>query len=143
MRQDVVDLARSWIGTPYLHQGARRGVGTDCLGLLLGVWRELYGNLPFKVPPYGIGWDAPDQSERLWGAACTYLEPKDLGDGSVGDVLLFRMRQAGPARHLGIDTGEGTFVHAYSRHAVLESGLSTPWARRIVARFTFPDLAKD
>ena len=37
----VVELARSWIGTPYVHQASVRGVGCDCLGLLRGVWREL------------------------------------------------------------------------------------------------------
>jgi 2-methylisocitrate lyase-like PEP mutase family enzyme len=27
----AVDLARSWIGTPYRHQGCLRGAGADCL----------------------------------------------------------------------------------------------------------------
>ena len=36
---DVMRSARSWLGTPYRHQGARKGVGCDCLGLVRGVWR--------------------------------------------------------------------------------------------------------
>ena len=41
--ETVVRAARGWIGTPYHHQASVKGVGTDCLGLVRGVWRELYG----------------------------------------------------------------------------------------------------
>ena len=34
--------------------------------------------------------------------------------------------------------GTETFIHAYTGHGVVESPLSAPWARRIVARFAFP-----
>ncbi len=34
---EIVALARAWIGTPYRHQASCRGAGTDCLGLLRGV----------------------------------------------------------------------------------------------------------
>ena len=56
-------------------------------------------------------------------------------------MLLFRLRTGGIAKHLGIaaETGAApTFIHAYSGHAVVESPLSEPWARRIVARFGYP-----
>ncbi|MEQ9675505.1 MAG: peptidase, partial [Roseovarius indicus] len=33
---------------------------------------------------------------------------------------------------------EASFIHAYSGHGVVESPLSAPWRRRIVARFAFP-----
>ena len=42
-RKEALGIAYSWIGTPYRHQASRKGVGCDCLGLVLGVWRELYG----------------------------------------------------------------------------------------------------
>ncbi len=34
---DVVRTARTWLGTPYHHQGRLKGVGVDCAGLLIGV----------------------------------------------------------------------------------------------------------
>ena len=40
-RDAIVAAARAWIGTPYRHQAALRGVGCDCLGLLRGVWRDV------------------------------------------------------------------------------------------------------
>src|SRR3989338_4143365 len=51
-RQAIVAAARSWIGTPYRHQASLKGAGCDCLGLVRGVWRELYGDEPEAPPPY-------------------------------------------------------------------------------------------
>ena len=40
-RQDVVTAAREWIDTPFHHQARLKGVGVDCVGLVIGVAREL------------------------------------------------------------------------------------------------------
>ena len=39
----VIAAARGWLGTPYHDQASVKGVGCDCLGLVRGVWRDLYG----------------------------------------------------------------------------------------------------
>lgn len=138
----VVQLARSWIGTPYRHQGCVRGAGADCLGLLRGIWRDLCGAEPEAVPAYTADWAEPGGQEALWQAAGRWLVPCRAGSDSPGDVLLFRMRDDCIAKHLGItaEVGESaSFIHAYCGHGVVESPLSQPWARRIVARFTFPE----
>ena len=138
----AVAVARSWIGTPYRHQGCVKGAGADCLGLLRGVWRELCGAEPEAVPPYTADWAEPNGEEALWDAARRWLVPCGAGTDRLGDVLLFRMRDDAIAKHLGIAAEVGdapSFIHAYSGHGVVESPLSEPWARRIVARFTFPE----
>lgn len=140
--EKAVKEARDWIGTPYLHQSSVKGVGTDCLGLLRGVWRHLYGTEPEAIPHYTADWSEPQGDELLWKAALRHLRPKLLGHVANGDVLLFRMRHGGVAKHLGLQSLCGTaprFIHAFGDHAVLESPLSVPWRRRIVARFEFPD----
>ncbi|MBD3679601.1 MAG: C40 family peptidase [Rhodobacteraceae bacterium] len=139
---DIVGLARGWIGTPYVHQASAIGAGADCLGLLRGLWRGLYGAEPEPVPPYSADWSEPQREERLWQAARRHLVEQEIGAARPGDVLLFRMRTRGVAKHLGIAAQCGaapSFIHAYSGHGVVESPLSTPWARRIVARFSFPE----
>jgi NlpC/P60 family putative phage cell wall peptidase len=137
----VVTLARAWIGTPYLHQASEKGAGTDCLGLLRGIWRDMIGAEPVMVPPYSSDWSEVSGEELLLGEARKWLVPVSTGTKATGDVLLFRMRHGAVAKHLGIagDMGPApTFIHAYTGHGVIESPLSTPWARRIVARFRFP-----
>ncbi|MCR9126087.1 MAG: NlpC/P60 family protein [Rhodobacteraceae bacterium] len=137
----IVCEARAWIGTPYRHQAARRGAGADCLGLVRGVWRSVLGSEPEAAPAYTMDWSEPQGDEALWAAARRNLREKAVADAASGDVLLFRMRSGAVAKHLAIQTETGpkaAFVHAYSGHGVLESPLSEPWRRRIVARFEFP-----
>ncbi|WP_425101191.1 NlpC/P60 family protein [Tropicibacter sp. S64] len=137
----IVGAARTWIGTPYVHQASTKGAGCDCLGLLRGVWREVIGPEPVQVPAYTMDWSEPQGEERLWQAAMAHLSRKSLGEPAAGDVLLFRMRDGSVAKHVGIQSRTGTdaaFIHAYSGHGVIESALSAPWARRVVARFAFP-----
>lgn len=137
----VLALAEGWLGTPYLHQASCKGAGTDCLGLLRGVWREIYGAEPRAVPAYTADWSEPEGREALFEAAADLLRPVDQGQEAAGDVLLFRMRPAVVAKHLGILASIGTepsFIHAYSGHGVVLSPLSAPWRRKVAAIFRFP-----
>ncbi|MDT8326177.1 MAG: NlpC/P60 family protein [Roseovarius sp.] len=137
----IVVAARGWIGTPYLHQAACKGAGCDCLGLIRGVWQEVLGVEPERPPAYSMDWSEPARIEALWEAAKRHLRPKAITEEAPGDVLLFRMRDGSVAKHLGVAGrigAQATFIHAYSGHCVVESPLSAPWRRRIVARFEFP-----
>jgi NlpC/P60 family putative phage cell wall peptidase len=94
------------------------------------------------VPGYTADWSEPSGEERLWAAATRHLTEKPLVDAAPGDVLLFRMRDVGVAKHVGLQAEIGrspSFVHAYSGRGVVESLLTPPWARRVVARFAFPE----
>ncbi len=140
-RQDVVAEARRWVGTPYLHQASVFGAGTDCLGLLRGVWRAVLTTEPQTVPPYTLDWSEPAGREEMLAAARRWLVEKPLAHAAPGDVIVFRMRDGFVAKHVGIVTDIGnypTFIHAYTGHGVVECALSAPWARRIAARFAFP-----
>jgi len=132
--------ARLWLGTPYRHQASLKGAGADCLGLLRGVWRAVYGAEPMAVVPYTADWSEASGREELLDAAKQVLMPAGPGF-AVGDVLVFRMRVQGVAKHLGIVSDGGAsprFIHAYSGHGVVDVALTAPWQRRIAARLTFP-----
>ena len=140
--EEIVARARGWIGTPYRHQASRRGAGADCLGLVRGLWRELLGGEPVAVPAYTRDWDEPAREEVLWRAARKHMVEKPPAARRPGDVVLFRMRAGAVAKHLGVianDAPQATFIHAYSGHGAVESPLSEPWARKIVACFAFPE----
>lgn len=138
----IVHAARGWIGTPYLHQASCRGAGTDCLGLLRGVWREVFGAEPEHPPPYTADWSEPSGREDLTAAALRWLIAKPVSEEAEGDVLIFRIREGAVAKHVGIAARIGpaaSFIHAYCGHGVVESALSDPWRRKIAARFRFPE----
>lgn len=42
LRQQIVCSARKRIGTPFKHQGRKAGVGLDCIGLVVDVFKEFY-----------------------------------------------------------------------------------------------------
>ena len=138
---DIVAAARGWIGTPYVHQASCKGAGADCLGLVRGVWREVLGAEPLPLPAYTPDWSEASGEEALLRGAGALLDPVGPGAQLPGDMIVFRMRSSAVAKHLGLlaETG-GTprFIHAYSGHGVVESPLTPPWARRVVAYFRFP-----
>lgn len=143
MRAGVVAEARSWIGTPYLHQASMKGAGCDCLGLLRGVWRAYLGNEPEALPPYSPDWDEIAKQDVLLTAAQTHLNERSIDHLAAGDVILFRMRKQAVAKHLGICSearSEPKFVHAYVNHGVVENSLSEPWVKRIAGVFSFPGI---
>jgi NlpC/P60 family putative phage cell wall peptidase len=137
-REDIVNTARRWIGTPYRHQASLKHGGADCLGLLRGVWREAVGEEPETPPPYSDRWSVAVGEEPLRAAALRHLTSIHPDLAQPGDVLLFRMREGSDARHVAIVSGVDAIIHAYSGHGVVEQSLSAWWRRRIVAAFAFP-----
>ena len=138
-RAAVVDEARSWLGTPYQHQASLKGAGCDCLGLVRGVWRALYGAEPQPAPPYRLDWAELGAEETLLEAARRWLRPTN--QARPGDVLLFRMADGAPVKHAAIASAEDRMIHAYWGRAVVESWIGPWWARRLVAAFSFPDVS--
>jgi len=134
----IVRAARGWLGTPYHDQASVKGVGCDCLGLIRGVWREVIGPEPMPVPPYSRDWGEAGPHEVLAEAARGAMVQVEIAEARTGDVVLFRMRQGAIAKHAGILSGKGRFIHAYERTGVIEQELTDPWRRRIAFAFRFP-----
>jgi len=137
-RARIVALARSWEGTPYHHQATAKGVGTDCLGLVRGVYRELYSAEAAPVPSYSRDWAEASGRETLFEAARMHLfeVPKDQADG--GDVLLFRWRTRAVAKHVGILLARQRLIHAFEGVPVTVIKMTPWWWRHAAAAFRFP-----
>jgi len=134
MSEVIVAAARTWLGTPYRHRASVQGAGCDCLGLLRGVWRALYGAEPEAVPPYRA--DGRDAGDALVAGVARWLLPAT--GPAAGQVVLFRLGRQTAPRHCGILVSATRFVHAQERLGVVEANLTEGWARRIAARFEFP-----
>lgn len=134
----TVAVARGWLGTPYHDQASLRGVGCDCLGLIRGVWRDIIGPEALPVPAYARDWGETGQIDVLAEAALQVLLPIHLEKAGPGAVILFRMRAGAIAKHCGILTDGGRFIHAYERLGVIEEPLTAAWRRRIAFTFLFP-----
>ena len=138
-RAYIVFEARSWIGTPYLHQASLKSIGCDCLGLLRGVWREVQGREPELPPPYSPDW-AEAGADTLVAAARRHLVEIPASNVREGDVLLFRWRDHLPAKHCAIATSSDTMVHAHDGACVAEVAIGPWWRRHLAYAFRFPGI---
>jgi len=137
-RARIALAARAWIGTPYHHQASTKTVGTDCLGLVRGVYREVMGQDAVRPPAYTADWAEVCGRETLIEAARLHLDERPPDDAGVGDVVIFRMRPGAPAKHAAILVSKIAFVHATERVGAVEARLTSWWRRRLVAAFAFP-----
>ncbi len=151
IRDKIVREAREWMGTPFHHQGRKKRVGCDCIGMVLGVLhlagarsrqRDDAGNpIPFTL--YDRTDYAPDpNSQRLKETLDFHLKPIAQESIRAGDVLLFKVVHL--PQHVGIvadhPSGEGlSLIHAYSGAGkVVEESLVNAWLSRCVAAYRVP-----
>ncbi len=135
----VTAAARGWLGTPYHDQASVRGVGCDCLGLVRGVWREVFGSEPLPLPPYSRDWGETGTIEPLAEAARRVMPEIAVTNVPAGALILFRMRTGAVAKHCGILCSPDHFIHAYERTGTVEVLLDYAWRRRLAFAFLFPE----
>lgn len=130
----LIEITKSWVGTPYKHQHSTKGAGCDCLGLVRGVYREYHGYEPEKAPRYSPTWaEAGDDEVLLQAAERNLRKVETLEEGCV---IIFRMRPKSIAKHCGIYTGDDKMVHAVSGRSVEEIHLNDFWKQRIVGYYS-------
>ena len=134
----VVRVARGWIGTPYHHQASVKSAGADCLGLVRGVWREVYGSDAEAPPAYSRDWAEATGQETMLEAARRHLYEIAPSEAGAGDVLVFRLRAGTVAKHAGVMASQTTMIHAMEGGPAAEVALSPWWRRRIAGAFSFP-----
>ena len=133
--QDIVRQARTWLDTPYHHQGRLKGVGVDCAGLIIGVAQELQLSA-FDITGYTARPDGPS----LRKACDVQMQSLPIEALQPGDVLLFQF-DAHPG-HLGFLSGSHSLLHAYlPRRRVVEHALDAAWWRQVVGCYRLPGLA--
>jgi NlpC/P60 family putative phage cell wall peptidase len=115
-----------------------KGVGSDCIGLVRGIWRELYGAEPQPIPAYTRDWAEAHGRETLLEAARRHLVEVARTEAQPGDVLIFRWRRTAPAKHCAILSTSAAMIHALEGAPVSEVSLSPWWHRHLAGAFMFP-----
>lgn len=132
-RADIVTLARSYIGTPFRHQGRSPGHGLDCIGVIVCIGRALE-LFDYDLPDY----PRLPHGDMVLGphVARAGFRPLPLSTARPGDVLMFRVLRE--PQHVALITGRGV-LHAWLQAgAVVEHRLEPFWHSRIVGAFAFP-----
>ena len=132
--------AKEWVNTPYHHQAAVKQVGCDCIGLLVGVWTKLLGNLPVQPPIYSPQWHLhQDESQLIHVLKNTYeFVEVNASSPPLGSVLCFGLKGR-PAHHAAIVSGENKFIHSYATpKKVVEVTLDESWKKRLTLILDYP-----
>lgn len=106
--------ARSYLGTPWRHQGRNR-MGIDCVGLVI-VSARINGLKMDVAANYGLFHPYREVKRQMM----QYMERASCS--SVGTVLLYKK---GMIIHMAIDTGEGTIIQSLADYRqVIETPLN-------------------
>ncbi len=104
--------ARSWIGTPYLYGGATKGKGTDCSGMIMQLFNDVYG---LKLP-------------RSSAMQREVARPVKFDKMRPGDLIFFTTgKSSSRVNHVGLYVGDNRMIHASSSRGVMESALNLPY----------------
>jgi NlpC/P60 family putative phage cell wall peptidase len=146
-RQAVVAEARSWIGTPYQHQGEMKGVGVDCGGLIRGVSVAL-GLIPANYKaflPVSLMGYARRPDGYLGRDLCDlYWNRIELDALVPGDLVLFSYGNSGVPHHIGVIgdyPGGLSVIHALGPRTtkkVVEHRFDAKWRGRAIAAYSLP-----
>ena len=146
-RAEVIVCARSYLATPFRHQGRMKGVALDCVGLILCVAEDLGLLDKVGVPLLRTDYHAygPEPKGRFVHDTCVArLNRKSALDIRPGDVLTLRI-PTDPCHTalVGEIPGQGlSMIHCYAggKAVTIEHRLDENWHRRIVGVFSFPEV---
>ena len=138
--QDIVDKARSMIGTPFHHQARKPGLdgGIDCVGLAVCIARELGIEVQDRTD-YARETDGEILRQSL-EAHCDQVERMKVGD-------LVQFLRGRSTWHVAIVSRLGAFpmmIHARVRPdgggEVREDDMDASWIRGLVGVWRYKDL---
>lgn len=135
MREQILAAAFACLGTPFRHQARVPGLGIDCAGLLVHVFRALdlphHDELGYPRNPYD------GQLEKILDGQPSLVRIA-LDQAQPGDVLAMRISTA--PQHIAflaqpID-GQRYIIHSSSEHGgVVHHRLDELWGARIMRAY--------
>lgn len=135
LRQRIINESRSWKGTPFKHQARLKSIGCDCIGLIVGVIKEL--NLEIngrKITELDRqNYSRIPQGQLLKKSLDNIFPEAKLV--SEGDIFL--MKFLNEPQHVGlvscIDKNKISIIHSYQQSkGVVEHILSENWKKRLI-----------
>ena len=149
-KQIFANQTRTWIGTKFHHQGRLKKNqnfegGCDCLGLLIGVIKEL--SLDKKISQNIDEIDEKNyqriiKTQILEENMKKYFKKKSINSMEVGDIALFQFKNSENPHHIGIINqmnDKFTLIHAFlSVNEVVEHILDEYWKESIHSLYEIP-----
>lgn len=136
-RAQIVEEARTWKGTPWMHQQAVKGVGADCVAFIEAVALETLatgGDVSF-AKDYSRSEDGATML-RLLAEHMEQIDPAEALPGDVLALIAEDLRRPSIPRHMVIvtevrESPRTRYVIHASEHGVREHRMDAHWERRV------------
>lgn len=136
-RSKVVEVARSWLGTKFRHQG-RSKLGVDCCGVVILVGQEL-GLTTYDTTNYNRRTSGEAFLHHFRDAGLIEKPVRDLKPGMV----VVTTDDNFPC-HCGIiemHRGQLYMIHSYMLRKKVDRDLVEHWRPKIIGAFDYPGVA--
>ena len=160
-RTAILAEARTWVGTPHIHQACEKGVGVDC-AMLIRACGEACGVM--KVADADMArfanYSRRPNPRRMTAALGTFLVSIESHQATLADVMYLDWNiNRNMPMHVAILAELGpagrkrpTMIHALARPGrfvdtkqpvgrVVEHGFTAEWPGRVVSWWRYPGLA--
>lgn len=131
--ENIVTEARTWLNTPFRHQGRLKGLGVDCAGFVALVAQNAgltYVEIPSDYKPQEDG----TAMMRMLSEYLDFIPTEDVQPGDILALCDEALRFPDVPRHLAFVTEvteKTTFIVHASRHGVREHRMDAAWNKRI------------
>lgn len=126
-RADFIRVAKSYLGTQFIHQGRLPGVGLDCAGVVVCALRECDYEVHDKS-----GYGRIPTGGEFQAAVWLHCDQIKLAEVKPGDLMMFAFRQE--PQHIAIvsQVEPILLIHSWSDVGrVVENGLDNIWQSRL------------
>jgi cell wall-associated NlpC family hydrolase len=108
MRDKIVQVAKTWIDTPFHHNQRVKYHGVDCINLIIGIGQELgiCGHVPSNILSYG---QRPNPRHLIDGLEL-FFDRIHLADVKKGDFCAVSWRKNLPM-HVAMYIGDNQIIH--------------------------------
>lgn len=134
-RARAVAEAETWLGTPYHHRAAVKGVGADCALFPLAVYRAAVPHRmgPVTVPSYPRDWHLHKDRGLYREIVSAVAREIDEAAAQPGDFVLYRFGRV--ESHGAILIRPGLLIHSYVEVGVVYQEADADWLAARKASF--------
>jgi len=120
-REQIIDEAKSWIGTPYNHMKCCKGGGCDCATFLCGVYTAVGAIEMPVVEYYPEDWHCHNSEPRYLSKLFEYCDRLDGPDARAltGDIMMIKIGWAKTHNHGAIIVQWPTIIHCLKLRGVV------------------------
>lgn len=126
----IAEEAKRWLGTPFEHMGCVIHKGVDCMGLIIGVLKNV-GLLSKEFQPEYVSnqFMLHHSEEILLNRVRAYANLVDRDNLAEGDFIFFQFGRC--VSHSGIYLKNDLFIHSENKKGVSYAILkNSEWSKR-------------